>query len=444
MKNRRAYNEPLSTVLRRNPQGSKTEIANTLRWVGYSALGIFLALIISYLLSGNYVGALVVSVGIIPIIISLFLIQNDAVSVPSAILATTIIFLITWLATLGQGIYDIGVLGFPVILIVAGLILRGRVVMYLAFLTIACMAWLVFGDLWHLYQPLFLTQTKLEDFFIGSIIILVAGNAVYRLARNVYSNLSRAEQENRMREEAEQEREKVIEQLKRKNQELDRFAIRVSHDLKTPLITLAGFLGYLERDLNEENYERAGRDFSQINNAAKRMGKFVDELLDLSRVGRISNPPTDVSFDEIVQDALSATEGLIKAKQVQLQIDAIFPFVFVDRARIIQVMQNLITNAVKFMGEQPNPTIRIGFKEVDGEHIFSVSDNGIGIAPENHELIFELFNKLNPEIEGTGIGLGLVKKIIEVHNGRIWVESELGRGAKFLFTLENKKYEETL
>jgi signal transduction histidine kinase len=240
-----------------------------------------------------------------------------------------------------------------------------------------------------------------------------------------------------MREHAEQEREAVIRQLRSKNQELDRFAVRVSHDLKTPLITLAGFLGFLEKDIEKGDSERAKRDFAQINDAAKKMGTFVDELLDLSRIGRITNPPKDVSFDEIMQDALKATDGVLKARQVQVKIDAIFPFVYVDRMRIVQVMQNLIANAVKFMGDQPNPIIRIGFVEIDSEHIFSVSDNGIGIAPEYHESIFELFNKLNPEMEGIGLGLGLVKKIIEVHGGRIWVESEPGKGSTFKFTLQS-------
>ena len=437
MKNNSAYKEPLSTILRRHPEGSKTEIANTLRWIGISGLGIFLTLTVLKLLEGDYVGTLVIAVGIIPIIIALFLIKQDSVSVPSTIFAITFIGLVTLLATQNQGVYDIGVLAYPVILIIAGLILRGRVIMYLTSLIIGCLAWLVLGDLWNWYKPVFLTGTNPEDFFIASIIILIAGNAVHRLARNVYHSLSLAEQEIKRREEAEQATEEVIQQLKRKNQELDRFAIRVSHDLKTPLITLAGFVGYLDKDIKEGKTEKVERDFEQIDNAAKTMGKFVDELLDLSRIGRITNPPTDVPFDKIVQDALKAVDGVIKAKQVQVRIEAVFPFVYVDRARIVQVMQNLITNAVKFMGDQLNPIIRIGFEEIDGEHIFSVSDNGIGIAPEYHESIFELFNKLNPEIEGTGLGLGIVAKIIEVHHGRIWVESELGKGSTFKFTLQN-------
>ena len=225
--------------------------------------------------------------------------------------------------------------------------------------------------------------------------------------------------------------------MERKNQELDRFAIRVLHDLKTPLITLAGFAGYLRKDILDGNTDKVEKDIEQIDGAAKTMGKFVDELLDLSRVGRIINPPTDVPFEEIVQDALQATAGVIQARQVEVEIGAVFPFVHVDRLRVVQVMQNLITNAVKFMGDQPNPNIKINFEEVDGEHIFSVSDNGIGIAPEHHEQIFELFNKLLPEVEGTGIGLGLVKRIIEMHQGRVWVESEPGKGSTFKFTLQD-------
>jgi len=435
MKNRPRYKEPLSQSLRRYPQGDKSEITNTVRWVAFTSLFLFLILGASYVLLGNYQNALAIAIGVIPIILSLILLRQDSVSLSSTILAITIILLITVLATFNEGLYDIGLLGYPVILIVAGLILRGRIVMYLALLIIACMAWLAFGDLWSLYEPNRLTQIDLDDFFIGSIIILVAGNAVYRLGRNVYNSLARAEEEIAIREKAEKEREMVIHQLRHKNQELDRFAVRVSHDLKTPLITLAGFLGYLDKDIKAGDTERTQKDFTQINEAAKTMGKFVDELLDLSRVGRIANPPKDVPFDEIVRDALKAAEGLLEAKQVQVKIDAIFPFVYVDRARIIQVMQNLITNAVKFMGDQPNPVIRIGFEEVDGKHIFSVNDNGIGIAPEYHERIFELFNKLDPNSEGTGIGLGLVKKIIEVHGGRIWVQSEPGKGATFFFTL---------
>jgi signal transduction histidine kinase len=436
MKDRPAYKEPISTALRRHPGGEKEELINTIRWVGYSAIGIFLTLIVYFLLENDYLNVLAISIGLIPLLLSLALLKRDRVSIPSTILAVTIILMITWLATFGQGIHDIGILGYPVILIVAGLFLRGRVIMYLAFGIILCLAWLVFGDLWGFYDPKHINNSMPEDFLITTIIILIAGNAVYRLVRNVYHNLAKSEREIESRKIVEQQREKLIKKLTSKNQELDRFAIRVSHDLKTPLITIAGFLGYLEKDIEEGNTDKAEKDFAQINEAAKTMGIFVDELLDLSRVGRITNPPAHVSFDDIVQDALKAVDGLLRKKQVQVEVDAAFPFVHADRSRIVQVMQNLIANAVKFIGNQPKPNIRIGVENVLGEYIFHVQDNGIGIYKEHHESVFELFSKLDSQTDGTGIGLGLVKRIIEVHNGRIWVESEPGKGATFKFTLQ--------
>jgi len=438
MDKRPPYNEPFSTSLRRHPRGNQKEVISTILWVALTSLLIFLALIITNLISGDYRSVLAIAIGIIPIIGSILFLRKNAVTVPSTVLAITIILLITWLATFGQGIHDIGLLGYPVILIVAGLVLRGRVIVYLSILIIFCIGWLVFGDIIGLYQPPLVTGSSPEDFFIVSVIILVAGNSVYRLVRNVYENLSQVEKEIEERGNVEKEREKLIQQLKSKNQELDRFAVKVSHDLKTPLITIAGFLGFLEKDLKEGNHDRLEKNIAQINEAAKKMGKFVDELLDLSRVGRITSPPTDVAFDVIVQDALKAAEGILKARQVKVKNDAIFPFVHVDRSRMVQVMQNLIANAVKFMGSQSQPIIKIGFEEINGEHVFSVSDNGIGIEKEHQERIFELFKKLDPNTEGTGIGLGLVKRIVEVHGGRVWVESDgEGKGSTFKFTLRS-------
>jgi len=440
MKNTPASKEPLSTLLRRHPHRSKTEIVDTIRWVGFSALFTFLALLATYLLSGQFTNALITAIGIIPIVIALFLLRQNAVSTPSTILSVTIILTITWLATHSQGLYDIGILGYPVILIVVGLILRGRVITYLTLLVILCLAWLSFGNILGYYEPIWLTKTPPEDFFFATIIIIIAGNAIYRLTGNVYNSLKEAEDEIAMRKKVETEKEIVIQQLERKNKELDRFAIRVSHDLKAPLITIAGFLGFLDRDIKSENFDRVERNLSQINEAAKTMGKFVDELLDLSRVGRITNPPVDVAFESIVQDALKVVEGSLREKQVQVEIDSNFPIVHVDKPRMIQVVQNLISNAIKFMGDQPAPRIQISYTQVDGRYVFSISDNGIGIAPTDHERIFELFNKIDPNTDGIGIGLGVVKRIIEVHNGKIWVESDgNNNGSNFKFTLQGKQ-----
>ncbi len=226
-------------------------------------------------------------------------------------------------------------------------------------------------------------------------------------------------------------------ELEAQNEELERFTYTVSHDLRSPLVTIRGFLGYLRQDAEAGDFQRFDKDLSRISNAVGKMQTLLNELLDLSRVGRITNPPEDVPFGEIVQESLDLLSGQLEAGNVHLNITSEFPIVHVDKLRIAEVIQNLLSNAVKFMGDQPNPTIEIGFdgSDADGKPIFFVRDNGIGIHPDFHERIFGLFNRLDPAIEGTGIGLALVKQIIEVHGGRIWLESTPGKGTTFLFTL---------
>ena len=438
-----SYIELISESLRRHSQGKESQIVTTLRWAAIASLFIFLTLIVVELVKGNYRIALVISIGILPIIVSLFLMRRGQISFPSVVLAVNMILLITYLTTNGNGIYDIGILGYPAILIVTGLILRGRVVAFLAGMIILCLGWLVFGDILGFYEPAYPAKSYAEDFFIASTIVLIAGNAVRLLVTNIHQSLAQARQEIEEREKLEKERETLIHELRLKNQELNRFAITVSHDLKTPLITIAGFLGYLEQDALAGNHERMEKNIAQINNAAKKMGKLVDEILDLSRIGRMMNPPANIPFDDIVQEALKLADGLLNAQQVQVRVEPQFPLVYVDRARIVQVIQNLMTNAVKFMGDQKDPYIEIGIADTNDGHAFFVRDNGIGIEPQYQDRVFELFNKLDPNTEGTGIGLALVKRIVEMHSGKIWVQSELGHGTTFYFTLGDKMIKET-
>ena len=237
---------------------------------------------------------------------------------------------------------------------------------------------------------------------------------------------------------AETERNKLIAELETRNAELERFTYTVSHDLKSPLITIGGFLGYLEEDAREGNAEKLQQDIQRINEATVKMKRLLDELLELSRIGRLMNPPENVPFEEIVQDALAQLEGQLTRGNIEVDVGGDLPTVRGDRTRLIEVVQNLVDNATKFMGDQPEPKIEIGVKK-DGEDIFFVRDNGIGIDSKYHERIFGLFNKLDQTVEGTGIGLALVKRIVEYHGGRIWVESEAGKGATFYFTLESRE-----
>ena len=233
------------------------------------------------------------------------------------------------------------------------------------------------------------------------------------------------------------ERVRLNKELETQNEELERFTYTVSHDLRAPLVTIRGFLGYITQDAQSGNLTRLNRDISRISNAVDKMQSLLNELLELSRIGRITNPPEDVSFGEIIRETADLLSGPLEAGNIRLNIMEEFPIVHVDRLRVAEVVQNLLDNAIKFMGDQPKPAIEIGTHgmDADGKPVFYVRDNGIGIDSKYHERIFGLFNRLDPNIEGTGIGLTLVKRIIDNHGGRIWIDSELGKGATFLFTL---------
>jgi len=236
--------------------------------------------------------------------------------------------------------------------------------------------------------------------------------------------------------------EQLLQELKAKNDELERFTYTVSHDLRAPLITVSGFVGYLEQDIRKGDLEKVDKDVLRINEGITKMQRLLTELLELSRIGRMTNPLEEVPFEEVVREALGLVEGRLQARQVQVKVEAGLPSVLGDRTRLVEVIQNLVDNAVKFMGEQENPLVEIGVQTNAEKSVFFVRDNGIGIEPEQFERVFGLFNKLDAKSEGTGIGLTLVKRIIEVHGGRIWVESELGKGATFFFTLEIKNKQE--
>src|SRR5215208_1748514 len=230
-------------------------------------------------------------------------------------------------------------------------------------------------------------------------------------------------------------RKKLISELENKNAELERFTYTVSHDLKSPLFTIRGFLGYLEQDALSGNYERFRGDVQRITDATNKMQRLLNELLELSRIGRLKNESTQLSFEELAREALELVHGRIMERGIAVHMDANLPYVYGDRPRLVEVLQNLLDNASKFMGDQKEPRIEIGQNgDQDGKLIFYVRDNGMGIAPEHHDRIFGLFNKLDPRTDGTGVGLALVKRIVEFHGGRIWLESELGDGATFYFT----------
>ena len=235
---------------------------------------------------------------------------------------------------------------------------------------------------------------------------------------------------------AEENLHRQEQELRDRNTELERFLYTVSHDLKSPVVTVRTFLGYLEQDVAALDAERTKKDLVYIRAAAEKMGRLLDDVLELSRIGRVVNPPVRIMFRTITEEALHAVAGQIAERGVRVQLAGEDVPLYGDRLRLGEIWQNLVENAVKFMGAQPTPSIELGWEPRGAERVFFVRDNGIGIDPRFQAKVFGLFEKLDPKAEGTGIGLALVKRIVELYAGRIWLESAgLGQGTCFYFTL---------
>jgi signal transduction histidine kinase len=237
------------------------------------------------------------------------------------------------------------------------------------------------------------------------------------------------------RKRAEEAIQRYTKELERSNQELQQFAYVASHDLQEPLRMVSSYLQLLERRYRD-HLDQDARDFINFAvDGAKRMQALINDLLAYSRVGTRGKEFQPVPLDEIMLQARNNLKIAIEEQEAEIACDSL-PVVQGDDTQLIQLFQNLIGNAIKFHGEQ-KPRIQIQKERHNGDWKFSVSDNGIGIDPQYAERIFLIFQRLHnrDEYPGTGIGLAICKRIVERHGGRIWVDSRLGDGCTFYFTL---------
>ena len=377
---------------------------------------------------------------IVPFILVLLLVKQT-VNWGYVRLAGNLVVWVLWLMftsamLFGADYHNPAFMGYLVVVICAGLILSWRASIGWSILSILTNAIILqLGQTGLLPQsdtatPPFAFWTAQTAYIVTSTFLLS------QTLRKLDEALAKAQREITERKRVEAEREHIIKELESKNAELERFTYMVSHDLKSPLITIGGFVGLLEEDARSGNKVKFEKDLERIREAKDKMHRLLNELLELSRVGRIINTPIKIPFGQLVEEALILTRGRIMAGHVCVEVEKNLPHVHGDQPRLVEVMQNLVDNAAKFMGDQPKPCVEIGVREAYPEKLFFVKDNGIGIDPAFQERIFNLFDKLDPKSDGTGVGLALVKRIIEVHGGRIWVESEgKGKGSTFYFTL---------
>ncbi len=232
-----------------------------------------------------------------------------------------------------------------------------------------------------------------------------------------------------------EEKEKRATEMSMLNKELEQFAFIASHDLQQPLRTVSNYMHMFEEKYLEQLDENAGKYIHSVNNAIKRMSQLINSLLIFSQLGH-NRKLAAVDLAKVLDDVLEDHETLIKSSNTTITISGM-PVLNVYETEMHQLFQNLITNAIKFQKMDGKPIINISAEEKKGKWLFTVKDNGIGIEPVYFDKIFDIFQRLHghKEYEGSGIGLANCKKIVQLHNGEIWLESKLHEGTTFYFTI---------
>jgi signal transduction histidine kinase len=223
-------------------------------------------------------------------------------------------------------------------------------------------------------------------------------------------------------------------ELRRSNEELRRFASVVSHDLQEPLRMVTSYMQLLKRDLGPNLTENQAEYLNFAIDGGRHMSELIQDLLSYSRVSAVEPQREPVDFNEVINDVRIQLRASIEESGASV-IPSDLPTMTADASQIRQLFQNLVSNAIKYRGEKP-PVIKIAAKHVDGEWLFSVADNGLGIDQENQQRIFEMFSRIHDRsVPGTGIGLAICQRVVERMGGRIWVESTPGEGSTFYFTI---------
>lgn len=230
----------------------------------------------------------------------------------------------------------------------------------------------------------------------------------------------------------------AYDEVQQKNLEMEQFVYTVSHDLKAPLVTSMSFLGFLREDLAEGRLADVHDSMERLEKAHIKMQELIQDLLTLSRAGRMELHLSMVPMRSLVNEVVEDLSQKFAEKRFKIEILEL-PELYVDGKRLIQVFENLFTNALKYAATAAEPTLQIYFRDTEEEYVICVKDNGPGVSPEYHKKIFGLFQRLDNKQEGTGVGLTIVARVMQLHGGRVWVESKEGEGAEFCLAFPKKR-----
>ena len=294
------------------------------------------------------------------------------------------------------------------------------------------------------YQKVF-TEGLVKDYPLairhksGRITDVLYNASIYRNAQGEIEGVFAAARDITERKAMENEIKQTMAKLQQSNAELEQFAYVASHDLQEPLRMVASYVQLIERRYKGKLDPDADEFIAYAVDGANRMRGLIDDLLTYSRVARLGKPFEPTNLESTLDIAVKNLQASITENCAVVTHDKL-PVVMADGGQLVQLLQNLIGNAIKFHGKEP-PRVHVSAQVKENEYLFSVRDNGIGIAPEYYDRLFKIFQRLHTreEYTGSGIGLAVCKRIVERHGGRIWIESQVEKGSTIYFTLNKQK-----
>jgi signal transduction histidine kinase len=263
--------------------------------------------------------------------------------------------------------------------------------------------------------------------------VSVNGQALYNKEGDVIKYFA-IEENITQKKELEVQREFLVDSLAKSNKELEDYASIVSHDLKSPLRSIHSLISWIKEDNEKEFNTQTLQYLSMIENKVEKMDHLIEGILTYAKIDKVDKVVENVNTQEIVQNIINIIHI---PTHITVSIKNQLPIIKADRFRIQQLFQNLISNAVNYI-DKPIGMVTIDCQETEKEYLFSVNDNGPGIAKANQEKVFKIFQSLETTDKSTGLGLSIVKKIVESYQGKVWIESKMGEGTSFFIKLKKQ------